>query len=77
MVLTELYTYIIREDPSYSGGDGDEKKKILKDRLSDLLMKEWTLVGIPLVVYSLIALAKGEEENGEAKSTETKYPAKR
>lgn len=39
--------------------DEAEEKRI-KQRLSDVLMKEWTLVGIPPVVYAVTALGKAE-----------------
>jgi hypothetical protein len=39
--------------------DAPEEKRI-KQRLSDVLMKEWTLVGVPPVVYAVTALGKAE-----------------
>ena len=41
-------------------GDATERKLVSK-RLRDVLMKEWTLVGIPLVITAVTALAKAEE----------------
>ncbi|KAL9036642.1 MAG: hypothetical protein Q9214_006042, partial [Letrouitia sp. 1 TL-2023] len=41
----------------------DERKKVSL-RLRDALMKEWTLVGIPLVVTAVASLAKAEKELG-------------
>lgn len=42
-----------------------EEEKRVKARLGDLLMKEWTLVGIPAVVIALTALAKVEKYKEE------------
>lgn len=33
-------------------------------RLKDVLMKEWTLVGIPLVISAVTALARAEKQVG-------------
>ena len=44
-------------------GDKEEKEKVSK-RLRDVLMKEWTLVGIPLVITAVASLAKAEEGLG-------------
>lgn len=52
--LGELYTLLVE-------GVSDAEEKRIKDRLSDVLMKEWTLVGIPLVVYAVSALGKAEQ----------------
>ena len=41
-------------------GDATERRLVSK-RLRDVLMKEWTLVGIPLVITAVAALAKAEE----------------
>ncbi|KAI4159608.1 MAG: hypothetical protein LQ342_006446 [Letrouitia transgressa] len=41
----------------------DERKKVSL-RLRDVLMKEWTLVGIPLVITAVASLAKAEKELG-------------
>jgi hypothetical protein len=46
------------------GVDGSEEQRI-KNRLSDVLMKEWTLVGVPLCVYAVTALGKAEQERRE------------
>ena len=40
-----------------------ERKKV-SSRLRDVLMKEWTLVGIPLVITAVASLAKAEEGLG-------------
>ena len=40
-----------------------EKENVSK-RLRDVLMKEWTLVGIPLVITAVASLAKAEEGCG-------------
>jgi len=43
-------------DPS----DKEQRENVSK-RLRDVLMKAWTLVGIPLVITALASLAKAEE----------------
>ena len=64
-----LSTYINRQlDPNSQS----EKEKISK-RLRDVLMKEWTLVGIPLVVIAVASLAKAEEELGFEESLSAKW----
>lgn len=37
-----------------------EQKRDISTRLGDMLMKEWTLVGIPLIITAVAALAKAE-----------------
>ena len=71
--LTPLYTYITEEDPEHRGLSYEDEK-LLKARLGDLLMKEWTLVGIPVVVVALISLAKAEKN---VKEEDLKLPEKR
>ena len=41
-----------------------EEKDRLSKRLRDVLMKEWTLIGIPLVITGLASLAKAEGGHG-------------
>ncbi|KAI9678249.1 MAG: hypothetical protein M1817_006194 [Caeruleum heppii] len=55
-VLTDLYLYMIAL-PEYQTS---EERLRLSARLRELLVKEWTLVGIPLVIQALVALAKVE-----------------
>jgi len=55
--LGALYKYIAEED---SAGLGYEETKRLKARLGDVLMKEWTLVGITPVVVAVTALGGAE-----------------
>ncbi|BDD58116.1 hypothetical protein MAP00_003422 [Monascus purpureus] len=71
--LTSLYTYITEEDPGHRGLSYEDER-LLKARLGDLLMKEWTLVGIPTVVVAVTALAKAEKEVQER---DMKVPEKR
>lgn len=40
--------------------DKEQREKVSK-RLRDVLMKAWTLVGIPLVITAVASLAKAEE----------------
>lgn len=49
-----------------------EKEKVSK-QLRDVLMKEWTLVGIPLVVMAVASLAKAEEGLGFEESLSAKW----
>ena len=51
---TQIYVEIERSD-------GEQREKVSK-RLRDVLMKAWTLVGIPLVVTAVASLAKAEED---------------
>ncbi|KAJ9235460.1 hypothetical protein DTO169E5_6176 [Paecilomyces variotii] len=66
-----LYTYITE---SSGTALNYEAQKRVKARLSDLLMKEWTLVGIPVVVIAITALAKVEKG---VKEEDVKVPEKR
>ncbi|OXV10156.1 hypothetical protein Egran_02082 [Elaphomyces granulatus] len=56
--LGALYKYITEEE---SPGLGDEEMRRLKARLGDVLMKEWTLVGITPVVIAVTALGGAEK----------------
>ena len=56
--LSALYSHLTGHETSSL-----ERERISK-RLGDVLMKEWTLVGIPLVVTAVAALAKAEEGKG-------------
>ena len=40
----------------------DQEKDRISKRLRDVLMKEWTLVGIPLVITAVAVLAKAEQD---------------
>ncbi|KAL2012803.1 hypothetical protein VTN00DRAFT_328 [Thermoascus crustaceus] len=62
--LGPLYTYIVEEERPGRPLSHEEEKQ-LKARLGDLLMKEWTLVGIPAVVIALTTLAKVEKYKEE------------
>ncbi|KAG7007737.1 hypothetical protein G7Y79_00008g023750 [Physcia stellaris] len=44
-----------------SSSEHKDTKELISKRLRDVLMKEWTLVGIPLVITALSSLAKAEE----------------
>lgn len=70
--LGPLYTYIT--ETSSGTALNYEAQKRVKARLSDLLMKEWTLVGIPVVVIAITALAKVEKG---VKEEDVKVPEKR
>ena len=54
--LAELYLYLTAL-PQFSTSD---QRKRLSLRLRGVLLKAWTLVGIPLVVSALAALARVE-----------------
>jgi hypothetical protein len=41
-----------------------ESQKQLTDRMKDLTMKQWTIIGIPLSIVGLAALAAAEKEAG-------------
>ncbi|KAL1967041.1 hypothetical protein VTN77DRAFT_3565 [Rasamsonia byssochlamydoides] len=68
--LGSLYTYLVE-----STGADDAEENRLKARLSDTLMKEWTLVGIPLVVTAVSALGKAEKERNEKKGLKVESPS--
>ncbi|EEH38865.1 hypothetical protein PAAG_01327 [Paracoccidioides lutzii Pb01] len=55
--LGNLYQYIL--DTEYPNLTAAQERR-LASRFSDLLMKEWTLVGIPTVLMAVSALAKVE-----------------
>lgn len=48
-----LYTNLVE-------GVSQTEEKRIKSRVSDVLMKEWTLVGVPPIVYAVTALGKAE-----------------
>ncbi|PGH33247.1 hypothetical protein GX50_03925 [[Emmonsia] crescens] len=56
--LGKLYEYIL--DTEYPDLTLEQERRIAS-RLSDLLMKEWTLVGIPSVLMAVSSLAKVEK----------------
>jgi hypothetical protein len=68
--LEHLYTYLVE---SLNADNVEEDR--LKARLSDAMMKEWTLVGIPLVVYAIMALAKAEKQRNEKKGVKAEPPS--
>ncbi|EDN04518.1 hypothetical protein I7I51_02397 [Histoplasma capsulatum] len=55
--LGELYEYIL--DTEYPNLTLEQERRIAR-RFSDLLMKAWTLVGIPSVLMAVSSLAKAE-----------------
>ncbi|KAL2218073.1 hypothetical protein M432DRAFT_580262 [Thermoascus aurantiacus ATCC 26904] len=73
--LGPLYTYITEEEGGEGRPLGREDEKRLKARLGDLLMKEWTLVGIPAVVVAVTTLARIEKYRDE--DEDLKVPEKR
>ncbi|CRG91413.1 hypothetical protein PISL3812_08461 [Talaromyces islandicus] len=66
--LGPLYTNLVEN------ADDVEEKRI-KDRLSDVLMKEWTLVGIPPVIYGVTALGKAETARNEKRGITIEPPS--
>ncbi|KIX02821.1 uncharacterized protein Z518_08764 [Rhinocladiella mackenziei CBS 650.93] len=66
--LADFWTHLTTHDPEFST---TESKKRLSIRLSDMLLKQITLIGAPQVLSALIPLAhrqtggKGEENRGE------------
>ncbi|KAH8690766.1 hypothetical protein BGW36DRAFT_364329 [Talaromyces proteolyticus] len=66
--LGPLYTSLVERVD-----DAEEKR--IKARLSDLLMKEWTLVGIPPVVYGVTALGKAETARNEKRGIKIEPPS--
>ncbi|KAH0562021.1 hypothetical protein GP486_003275 [Trichoglossum hirsutum] len=56
--LASLYLYLT----SLSQFSTSDQRKCLSRRLREVLLKEWILVGIPLVVSALAALARVEKE---------------
>ena len=62
---------------SLVGSVDETEEKRIKERLSDVLMKEWTLVGIPPVVYAVTALGKAETElyEGRGITVEPRQPS--
>lgn len=57
--MSELYLHATKSGPN--GEISDSEKAKISYRLRDVLMKEWTLVGIPLIIVALISLAKIEK----------------
>jgi hypothetical protein len=68
MYIIEKERPHLRADPNPAG------ERALMARFSDLLMKEWILVGIPIVIGAITALAKVERP---IKPEEVKIPEKR
>ncbi|KAI9797909.1 MAG: hypothetical protein M1825_005678 [Sarcosagium campestre] len=63
--ISELYLYLINR-PEYSSS---VDRKRLSRRLREVLMKGWTIVGIPLVLEGLTALSKVERlEDSDAEN---------
>ena len=59
--MGNLYTHIIeKERPHLRADPNPDGERALMARFSDLLMKEFTLVGIPIVLGAVSALAKVE-----------------
>ncbi|KAI9704790.1 MAG: hypothetical protein M1836_006570 [Candelina mexicana] len=54
----DLYLYLLTQKEFQTS----EQRKRLSLRLRDVLMKVWTLVGIPKVIEAVVALAKVEAE---------------
>ncbi|KAL8794787.1 MAG: hypothetical protein Q9195_002741 [Heterodermia aff. obscurata] len=52
-----LFVHLTSSMPS----EHKSSKEHVSKRLRDVLMKEWTLVGIPLVVAAVASLAQAEE----------------
>lgn len=55
-----LYDYLVSGQGTGQCITNDENKR-LKARLGDVLMKEWTLVGIPAVITAVNALGMAEK----------------
>lgn len=56
--IADLYLYLASQERFSASA----QRKRLSRQLRDVLMKEWTLVGIPLVITALAALAAVEKE---------------
>lgn len=56
--IADLYLYLASQE----GFSASAQRKRLSRKLRDVLMKEWTLIGIPLVITALAALAAVEKE---------------
>ena len=56
--LADLYLFVASQEAFSTSTE----RKRLSRKLRDVLMKEWTLIGIPLVITALAALAKVERE---------------
>jgi len=56
--IADLYLFLTSQERFSASA----QRKRLSRQLRDVLMKEWTLVGIPLVITALAALAAVEKE---------------
>lgn len=81
-VIGDLYTYLLEKDARVAASSGaeqqfrtSEQRKRLSRRLRECLMKEFTLVGIPLVLGAISALAAVEKaEDADATFTRCVTP---
>ncbi|MCJ1366872.1 hypothetical protein MMC16_006003 [Acarospora aff. strigata] len=56
--IADLYQHLVTQEAFATSA----QRKVLSRKLRDLLMKEWTLTGIPLVITAVAALAKVEKD---------------
>ncbi|KAK8182433.1 hypothetical protein BC567DRAFT_219898 [Phyllosticta citribraziliensis] len=63
-LLGPLFTDVLAFSPSKEGSSKEPSSTKISLQLRDVLLKQWTLIGIPLVVTAVSSLASAEKASG-------------